>query len=48
MISYIKEGMQANDIWQQDPEANNLAQKGWEWDVEKASQWWTSLFIPVT
>ena len=42
MVSYIKGGMQAKGIWKQDPEANTLAQEGWEWGVEKAQQIGTS------
>ena len=42
MVSYIKGGTQAKGIWKQDPEANIWAQEGWEWGVDKASQWWTS------
>ena len=36
IVSYIKGGMQAKDIWKQDPEANIWAQEGFEWRVEKA------------
>ena len=42
MVSYIKGGSQAKGIWKQDPEANIWVQGGWEWGVEKASQWGTS------
>jgi hypothetical protein len=35
MVSYIKGGIQAKDIWKQDPDANIWAQEGWEWGVEK-------------
>ena len=38
----FKGGMHAKGIWKQDSEANILAQEGWEWGVEKASQWATS------
>ena len=31
----------ANGIWKLDPGANIWAQEGWEWGVEKASQWGT-------
>ena len=31
MISYIKGGMQAKDIWKQDSEVNISAQEGCEW-----------------
>ena len=31
MVSYIKGGMQAKGIWQQDPEANIWAQERWKW-----------------
>ena len=31
MVSYIKGGMQANDILKKDPEANIWAQEGCEW-----------------
>ena len=39
---YIKGRTQAKGIWKQDPQANILAQEGWEWGVEKAPQWGTS------
>ena len=42
LVSYIKGGIQAKDIWKQDPEANIWAQEGWEWGVEKAPQLGTS------
>ena len=32
----------AKGIWKQDPEANTWAPQGWDWGVEKASQWGTS------
>ena len=38
MVSYIKGGIQAKGIWKQDPEANIMAQEGWELGVEKAPQ----------
>ena len=45
MVSYIKGGIQTKGIWKQDPEANILAQKGWEWGVEKAQDrnYWRAL-----
>ena len=42
IVSYIKRGMLAKVIWNQDPEANILAQEGWEWGLKKAPQWGTS------
>ena len=42
MVSYIKGGMQAMGIWEQDPKANIWAQEEWEWGVEKAPQLGTS------
>ena len=39
MVSYVKGG-----IWKQDPEANILA---WEWGMEKALQWGTSVICTV-
>ena len=42
MVYYIKGGMQAKDIWKQDPEANIWAQEGWEFEMEKAPQRRTS------
>ena len=41
-VSYIKGGMQAKDIWKQDPEVNFWAYERWEWGVEKPPQWGTS------
>ena len=41
IVSYIKKGMQAKGIWKKDAEANIWAQEGWEWGVEKTSQWGT-------
>ena len=38
MVSYFKGGIQAKDIWKQDPEANIWAQEGWEWGMEEAPQ----------
>jgi hypothetical protein len=38
MVSYIKGGIQAKGIREQDPEANIWAQKEREWGVEKAPQ----------
>ena len=45
-LTSIKGGMQAKNIWKQDPEASIWAQKGREWGVEKAPQWRT--FVPFT
>ena len=41
MVSYIKGGTRAKGIWEQDAQGNIMAQKGWEWEMEKASQWVT-------
>jgi hypothetical protein len=38
MLSYIREGMQANFTGKQDPEASIWVQKGCYWGVEKAPQ----------
>ena len=40
--------MDPKGIWKQDSEVNILAQEGWEWRVEKAPQWGTSYFVPLT
>ena len=40
IVSYIKGRIQAKSIWKL--EANIWIQEGWEWGVEKASQWGTS------
>ena len=32
----------SKDIWKQDSEENIWAQEGWEWGMDKASQWGTS------
>ena len=48
MVSYIKGGMKAKGIWEQDPDANIWAQEEWEGGVEKALQWGTSQFVPLT
>ena len=32
---------QAKGIWKQDPEAKIWTQEGWEWGMDKASQWGT-------
>ena len=42
VVSYINWGTQAKNIWKHDPEANNWAQEGWGWGVQKASQWGSS------
>ena len=36
----------ANGIWKQNPEANIWSQDGWEWGLEKAPEWGTSMFVP--
>ena len=48
MVSYIKGGIQAKRIWKQDPEANILAQEGWEWGAKKAPQWGTLKLVTFT
>ena len=39
--------MQPKGILGQDPKTNILIQKGWEWGVEKTSQWGTSVYIII-
>jgi hypothetical protein len=48
MIYHIKGGMQAEGIWKHDPEANILAQEGYECGVEKAQLWGTSWCVSFT
>jgi hypothetical protein len=38
MVSLIMGGIQAIDIWKQNPEASIWAQDGIEWGMEKATQ----------
>ena len=48
MVSHITGRMQVKLIWEQDPEANILAQEGWEWEVEKVSERGKSYYVLLT